>query len=54
MIYIYIYVVKKKDKVSSRLSLIRQWPHCNSCTWALDVRLQIAGTNEPKSAQQVK
>ena len=38
----------------SRLLPIRQWPHGNSCTWAHDVRLHIAGTNEPKSAQQVK
>ena len=28
-----------------------QWVCSNSCTWAHDVRLQIAGTNEPKSAQ---
>ena len=26
----------------------------NSCTWAHDVRLHIAGTSEPKSAQQAK
>ena len=38
----------------SRLLPIRQWPHGNSCTWAHDVRLHIAGTSEPKSAQQVK
>ena len=25
----------------------------NSCTWAHDVRLHIAGTSEPKSTQQV-
>ena len=25
-----------------------------SCTWAHDVQLHIAGTNEPKSAQQAK
>ena len=37
----------------SRLLQIRQWPNGNSCTWAHDVRLHIAGTNEPKSTQQV-
>ena len=47
-------VVKKTDNVPSQLLPIRQWPHGNSCTWAHDVRLHIAGTNEPKSAQQVK
>ena len=26
----------------------------NSFTWAHDVRLHIAGTNEPKSAQKAK
>ena len=26
----------------------------NSCTWAHDLRLYIAGPNEPKIAQQVK
>ena len=31
-----------------------QWLCGNSCTWALDVRLRIAGTNEPKSDQQPK
>ena len=36
----------------SRLSA--QWLCGNSCTWAHNVRLHIAGTNEPKSAQQVK
>ena len=25
-----------------------------SCTWVHDARLHIAGTNEPKSAQQAK
>ena len=33
---------------------IYDWPHGNSCTWAHDVQLQIAGTNELKSAQQIK
>ena len=32
----------------SRLS--PQWLCGNSCTWAYDVRLHIASTNEPKSA----
>ena len=31
-----------------------QWFCDNSCSWAHDVRLHIAGTNEPKSAQQAK
>ena len=38
--------------MSSRL--LPQWLCVNSCTWAHDVRLHIAGTNEPKSAQQAK
>ena len=38
----------------SRLLPILQWPHGNSCTWAYDVRLHIAGASEPKSAQQVR
>ena len=49
-----ICLVKKTDHVLSRLLPIRQWSHGNSCTWAYDVRLDIAGTNEPKSVQQVK
>ena len=47
-------VVKKTDNVPSRLLPIRQWPHVNSSTWAHDVRLHIASTNEPKSAQHAK
>ena len=39
-----------EDNMPSRLS--QQWLSGNSCTWANDVRLQIASTNEPKSAQQ--
>ena len=31
-----------------------QWLCGNSCTWVYDVRLHIAGTNEPKSAQETK
>ena len=30
------------------------WLCSNSCTWAHDVRLHVAGTNEPKCAQQAK
>ena len=26
---------------------IHKWPHGNSCTWAYDIRLHIAGSNEP-------
>ena len=36
----------------SQLSL--QWLSGNSCTWAHVVWLHIAGTNEPKSAQQAE
>ena len=31
-----------------------QWLYGNSCSWVHDVRLHIAGANEPKSAQQAK
>ena len=41
-----------ENNVSSRLS--PQWLSGNSCTWAHDVQLHIAGTNEPKSAQEAK
>ena len=51
-IYIYIYICNHKNNVPSRLS--PQWLCDNLCTWAYDVRLHIAGTNEPKSAQQAK
>ena len=43
---------KDSNNVHSRLS--SQYLCGNSCTWADDVRLHIAGTNEPKSAQQAK
>ena len=45
-----IYAIMKN--VPYRLS--PQWLCGNSCSWAHDVRLHIAGTNEPKSAQQAK
>ena len=45
--YIYIYI-----HMSSHLS--PHWLCCNSCTSAHDVRLHIAGVNEPKRAQQDK
>ena len=51
-IYIYIYICNHENNMPSRLS--RQWRYGNSCTWAHDVWLLIAGTNEPKSAQQAK
>ena len=38
--------------VPSQLS--PQWLCGNSCTWPHDVRLHIAYTSEPKSAQQAK
>ena len=41
-----------ENNVPSRLS--PQQLLGNSCTWAHDVRLHIAGTNEPKSVQQAK
>ena len=51
-----IYVIMNhENNVLSQLS--PQWFDGNSCTWAHDahdVRLHIAGTNEPKSAQQAK
>ena len=48
-----IYVISNhENNVSSRLS--PQSLYGNSCTWAHDVRLHIAGTNEPKSAQQAR
>ena len=43
LLFIYIiyliHVVKRRDNVPSRLLPIRQWPHGNSYTWALDVRV---------------
>ena len=45
---VYIY----NNNVPSWLS--PQWLYGNSCTWAQDVLLHIAGTNEPESAQQAK
>ena len=47
-------ICQKDSNVPSRLLPIRQWLHGNSITWTHDVRLHIAGTNKPKSAQQVK
>ena len=41
-----------ENNVSSQLS--SQWFCGNSSTWANGVRLHIAGTNEPKNAQQAK
>ena len=57
-IYIYIYIIDIHTHthiyicMPSRLS--PHWPCGNSYTWANDIRLHIAGTNEPKSAQQAK
>ena len=48
----YAYRCNHENNAPSRLS--PQWLCGNSCTWAHDVRLHIAGTNEPKSAQQAK
>ena len=57
LIYIYIYmciynICNHENNVPSRLS--PQWLCGNSWTWANDVRLHIAGTNEPESAQEDK
>ena len=41
-----------EKNMPSRLS--PQWLCRNSCTWAHDVRLHIARTNEPNSAQQAR
>ena len=41
-----------ENNVPSRLS--PEWLCGNLCTSAHDVRVHIAGTNEPKSAQQAK
>ena len=51
-IYIYIYICNHENNVPSQLS--PQWFCGNSCTQAHDTRLHIAGTNEPKRAQQAK
>ena len=48
--YIYTYIYNHENNVPSQLS--PQWICGNSCTWAHDVRLHIASTNEAKSAQQ--
>ena len=45
-----ICICNHAKKVLSRLS--PQSLYDNSCTCVHDLRLQIAGTNEPKSAQQ--
>ena len=34
--------------------LLPQWLHGNSFAWTHDVRLHIAGNNEPEKAQQGK
>ena len=52
ILYIYIYICNHENNVSSLLS--PQWLCGNSCAWEHDVQLHIAGTSEPKSAQQAK
>ena len=47
LLYIYIYICYHENNVPSRLS--PQGLCGNSCTWAHDVRLHIAGTNEPNA-----
>ena len=44
-----IYIIYHENNVLSWLS-----QQCLCGTWAHDVRLHIAGTNKPKSAQQDK
>ena len=46
------YICNHGNNVPSRLS--PQWLCGNSCTSAHDLRFHIAGTNEPKSAQNGK
>ena len=58
-IYIYIYIIlytcsQKKDNVLSRLFSTNGHMVTQGSTWAHDVQLNIADTDEPKSAQQVK
>ena len=40
----YIDTVKKIDNLPYRLSLICQWPHGNSCTWALEYKMHMMCT----------
>ena len=42
------------NNVPSQLLPIRQWLHGNSCTWAHDELVHIAGTIVIKIAQQFK
>ena len=49
---IYLPIYLSVNNVPSWLS--PQWLCSNSCTWTHDIQLHIAGTNEPKSAQQAK
>ena len=54
-ICVYIYICSQKDRQCAPLVITNlQWPNGNSCTWVHEVRLHIAGINEPKSAQQIK
>ena len=55
IIYIYyIYICYHENNVPSWSWLSPQWLCGDSCIWAHDIWLHIAGTNEPKSAQQAK
>ena len=49
-VYIYIYIYY----ILNILYISPQWLCGNSCNCAHNVQLHIAGTNEPKSAQQAK
>ena len=52
ILYMHIYICNRENNMPYQLS--RKWLCSNSCTLEHDVRLHIAGTNEPKSAQQAK
>ena len=47
-----MYTCGHENNVPSRF--LPQWLCGNLCIWAHDVRLHIAGTNDPKSAPQAK
>ena len=53
IVCIYIHAIIK-TMCPPALRLSPQWLCGNSCTWAHEVRLHIAGTNEPKSAEKAK
>ena len=59
MVYIYIYIhptpyVIMKTMCSPVITTMALWQIMHLGTWAHDVRLHIADTNEPKNVQQAK